>query len=91
MKEIIIWPAYIDKEKSRKEGRRVPKNLGVKNPRLNGIYKTLKNMGYSPEMVKNKCYPRRHWEISGYIKVKVDENTSKLELLKEICRNYTRG
>jgi len=90
MKEFVIWPVYIDRERSRKEGRRVSKSLGVKNPKLENIYKTLKRMGYSPEMVRDKCHPRRHWEPSGYIKVKVEEGTSKLELLKEICRNYGR-
>jgi len=90
MKEVVIWPVYIDRDRSRKEGRRVSKSLGVKNPKLEGIYRTLKKMGYSPEMVRNKCYPRRHWEPSGYIKVKVEEDTSKLKLLKEICKNYGR-
>ena len=89
-KEIVIWPIYIDREKSRREGRQVPKSIGIKNPRLENIYRTLKKIGYSPQMVKNKCYPRRHWEHSGYIKVKVEENISKLGLLKEICRNYRR-
>ncbi|AXI25378.1 signal recognition particle protein Srp19 [Methanofervidicoccus sp. A16] len=90
MKEIVIWPVYIDRERSRREGRQVPKSLGVKNPKLDSIYRTLKKMGYSPQMVRNKCHPRRHWEPCGYIKVKVEEGISKLELLKEICRNYGR-
>ncbi|GBF36358.1 MAG TPA: signal recognition particle protein Srp19 [Methanothermococcus okinawensis] len=90
MKEIVIWPVYIDREKSRKEGRRIPQSLGVKNPKLENIYKTLKKMGYSAEIVRNKCYPRIHWELCGYIKVKVENSTSKSELLKEICKNYLR-
>ncbi|HID47468.1 MAG TPA: signal recognition particle protein Srp19 [Methanothermococcus okinawensis] len=87
---MVIWPVYIDRDSSRREGRQVPRDLGVKNPNVKNIYRALKKMGYSPEMIRDKCYPRRHWEISGYVKVKVEEGTSKLELLKEVCKNYRK-
>ena len=90
MREIVIWPVYIDRERSRKEGRRVSRNLGVKNPKLKNIYNALKKIGYSAEIVKNKCYPREHWESIGYVKVNIDDksNISKLELIKKLCKNY---
>ena len=86
MKEIIIWPVYLDSEKSRKEGRKIPKELGVKNPKLKDIFSALKKMGYNAEIVKNKSYPKECWESSGYIKVKVDENISKLDVIKKVLR-----
>ncbi|MDK2789627.1 MAG: signal recognition particle subunit [Methanothermococcus sp.] len=87
-KEIIIWPTYIDAKKSRKEGRKVPKELGVNNPRLKDIESKLRKMGYEFKTEKDKSYPRENWKICGYIKVKVnDENISKLEFLKRLCKS----
>ncbi len=87
MKELIIWNAYIDYNKSRAEGRKIPKNLCVNKPRLKDIYGALKKMGYEAEIVKNKCYPREWWENTGYVKVKVEDDIHKLDLIKKICKN----
>jgi signal recognition particle subunit SRP19 len=89
VREIIIWPVYLDGEKSRKEGRKVPKELGVKNPKLKDIFNALKKMGYSAEIVKNKSYPKEHWETLGYIKVNIDNNISKMDLIKKVCKNLS--
>ncbi|XRO75182.1 signal recognition particle subunit SRP19/SEC65 family protein [Methanocaldococcus sp. 28A] len=81
---MIIWPAYIDKNKSRKEGRRVPEDLAIENPKLEDIEKALKKLGLEPMIHREKRYPRQHWEICGCVEVDYKEN--KLQLLKEICK-----
>ncbi len=81
---MIIWPSYIDKNKSRREGRRVPKNLAVENPSLKEIENALKKLGLDPIIHREKRYPRQHWEICGC--VEVDYKGNKLKLLKEICK-----
>ncbi len=81
---MIIWPAYIDKEKTRAEGRKVPKNIAIYNPRVDKIAKVLKNMGYEVKIYRDKCYPRQHWDVCGC--VEVNYTGKKLTLLKEICK-----
>ncbi len=85
MKELIIWSTYIDCNKSRAEGRKIPKELCINKPKLKDIANVLKKMGYEVDIIKNKCYPREWWENTGYVKVKVDDNVHKLDLIKKIC------
>jgi signal recognition particle subunit SRP19 len=85
---MIIWPVYIDKKKSRKEGRRVPEELAIENVKLKDIEKALKKLGLEPKVYRDKRYPRQHWEICGCIEV--DYKGNKLQLLKEICKTIKR-
>jgi signal recognition particle subunit SRP19 len=85
---MIIWPVYIDKKKSRKEGRRVPEDLAIENVKLKDIEKALKKLGLEPKVYRDKRYPRQHWEICGCIEV--DYKGNKLQLLKEICKTIKR-
>ena len=85
---MIIWPAYIDKNKTRKEGRRVPEELAIENVKLKDIEKALKKLGLEPKVYRDKRYPRQHWEICGCIEV--DYKGNKLQLLKEICKTIKR-
>ncbi|AEF97240.1 signal recognition particle subunit SRP19/SEC65 family protein [Methanotorris igneus] len=80
---MIIWPNYIDKNKSRKEGRKVPKDIAIENPKLKEIEAALKKMGYNVKVYRDKCYPREHWRICGCIEV--DAKAPKLQFLKKLC------
>lgn len=55
---ICIYPAYINKNKTRGEGRRVTSDKAVENPALNEIRDVLVNAGLSVEVEPNKVYPR---------------------------------
>jgi len=85
---MIIWPAYIDKKKSRREGRRVPEDLAIENVKLKDIEKALKKLGLEPKVYKDKRYPRQHWDVCGCIEI--DYKGNKLQLLKEICKTIKR-
>ena len=39
----IIWPAYFDQAKTRKKGRRVPKNMAVQSPKILEIQEAAQN------------------------------------------------
>ncbi|ADG12826.1 Ribonucleoprotein complex SRP, Srp19 component [Methanocaldococcus infernus ME] len=81
---MIIWPQYIDKNKSRKEGRKVSKEIAVRNPSIKLIEKALKKMNLNYKIYSDKRYPREHWERVGYIEV--EYNGKKLEFLKKLCK-----
>jgi signal recognition particle subunit SRP19 len=85
---IIIWPVYIDSQKSKKEGRRIPKKDAVSSPKLREISNAAKKLQLNPEVENNKSYSRSWWESSG--RVSVDKKMTKRETLIKIS-NMIKG
>ncbi len=79
---ITIWPQYLDKNLSLSQGRKVSKEIAVKEPDLNEIERALKRMGLKYSMQKEFSYPGKWYEKSG--RVLVEWEGTKLELLKEV-------
>ncbi len=86
--KIIIWPAYIDSKKTKKEGRRISKKEAISSPKLREISTAAKRLNLNPEVENNKSYSRSWWESSG--RVSVDKNMSKREILLKIS-NMIKG
>ncbi|AGB05394.1 signal recognition particle 19 kDa protein [Aciduliprofundum sp. MAR08-339] len=81
--KIIIYPAYFNLHYSRREGRRVPKNLAFE-PKLETIARAARDLGYSVEIEQDKRYPRFWWSDKGRIIVESDE--PKNEVIRKIAR-----
>ncbi|WP_298500608.1 signal recognition particle subunit SRP19/SEC65 family protein [uncultured Methanobrevibacter sp.] len=79
---ITIWPQYLDKNLSLSQGRKISKELAVKEPSLSDIERALKRMGLQYSVDKQRAYPGKWYEKSGRILVEWDK--TKLELLKEV-------
>ncbi len=77
----VIYPSYFDTRLSRKEGRRVPKSLAIKNPSINEIITAASSFG---EVLaeRDKARPSRWYKREGRILIKYEG--SKEELLKKI-------
>lgn len=88
MSEVVIWPAYIDAEKSKTEGRKIPKKLAVPSPKLAEIEKAAKTLGLNPGIEKEKAYPKTWWEKSGLIRV--EKKKAKNAILKEIAKEIKK-
>ena len=86
--KIIIWPAYIDSKKTKKEGRRISLKKAVSSPKLREISAAAKKLNLNPEVENNKSYSRSWWESSG--RILVDKNMSKREILLKIS-NMIKG
>lgn len=84
----IIWPVYIDSEKTKKDGRRISKKDAVPSPKLREISAASKKLNLNPEVENNKSYSRSWWESPG--RVSVDKNIPKRELLVKIS-NMIKG
>ncbi len=81
----IVWVVYFDAERSRSEGREVPKSLAVKKPTLEEVVKAARELGLNPEPVPGKKHPRAWWDgPQGY--VIVDKVAPRYRLLKEIAK-----
>lgn len=81
---MIIWPQYINKDLSYSQGRKVSLEFAVKEPNISDISKALKKLKIPHNVQKEFSYPGKWYEKSGRIIVE-SEDTSKIELLKEIC------
>ena len=80
MVENVIWPAYLDAEKSRSEGRRIPEELAVPEPTVDEIAQAVQQVGYDAVIERDKSYPREY-EARGRVLVKDADDASKSDLL----------
>ena len=79
---ITIWPQYLDKNLTLKEGRKIAKEYAVAEPSLSDIERAVKRLGLQYNIQKEVSYPGKWYEKSG--RVLVEWEGTKLELLREV-------
>ena len=84
----IIWPAYFDQSKTRKEGRRVPKSLAVQSPRIQEITEAVAKLGLKHEVAAEAGYPKTPWVETGMILV--EKTVSKEQTIKKIAKQLLK-
>jgi signal recognition particle subunit SRP19 len=65
--KIILWSIYFDTNKTRADGRRVPKKLAVSAPKLEEIQRAAKRLGLQPEIVPDAAHPSSPWIKTGQL------------------------
>lgn len=80
--KILIWPTYLDANKTRSEGRKIPRRLAIESPRLKEIVEAAKSLGLKPVIKTDAAYPRTHWMKTGV--VLVDKRDTKTQILSKI-------
>ena len=85
--KIILWSVYFDVNKSRTEGRRVPKKLAVSAPKIEELQNAAKRLGLQPEIVPNAAHPSSPWLKTGLLVVPKTE--SKDKTLKKIAKELS--
>ncbi|MGB9756740.1 MAG: signal recognition particle subunit SRP19/SEC65 family protein [Candidatus Bathyarchaeales archaeon] len=86
--KIIVWPAYFDSTKTRKEGRRVPKSLAVPSPKILELKEAAEKIGLEYEIVSDSSYPKTPWQKTGMLLVKKKE--AKAQIIKKIARQLAK-
>jgi signal recognition particle subunit SRP19 len=84
----IIWPAYFDQAKTRKEGRRVPKNIAVQSPRIAEIIEAAAKLGLKHEVAAEAGYSKTPWAKTGMLLV--EKTTSKEQTIKKIAKQLLK-
>ena len=84
MVENVIWPAALDANLTRKEGRRVSKDLAVSEPTVDEIAKAVQQVGYDAKIEREKTYPREY-EPRGRVVVKNADDATKSDLLQAVA------
>lgn len=80
---IVLWPEYFDAERTRSQGRRLPKKLCVKNPSLDMISKGALILDLEYEVYEDKAYPSNWAAKRGCVRVERGK-MSKTDILPEI-------
>ena len=84
----IIWPIYFDASKTRKKGRRVPKNLAVQSPKITELKEAVDKLGLKNEVNPEAHFPKMHWAKTGMLLVEKKE--AKEKIIKKIAKQLVK-
>jgi signal recognition particle subunit SRP19 len=84
MAENVIWPAALDADLTRSEGRRVAKDLAVSDPSVDEIAQAVQQVGYDAVVERDVTYPREY-EPRGRVIVKNADDATKSDLLGAVA------
>ena len=84
----IIWPIYFDSNKTRKDGRRVPKALAVQSPKILEIKEAADKLGLQNEVNLEAHFPKMHWSKTGMLLIEKQEPKEKIiqKLAKQLMK-----
>jgi signal recognition particle subunit SRP19 len=84
----IIWPIYFDCNKSRKDGRRVPKNIAVQSPKIAEIKEAADKLGLKNGINLEAHFPKTPWVKTGMLLVEKEEAKEKIiqKLAKQLFK-----
>lgn len=85
MVEKVIWPAYLDADYSRSEGRRVSESAAVSDPSVDEIAQAVQQVGYDAVIERDKTYSRESWRERGRVVVKNADDASKNDLIEAVA------
>ena len=85
MVDKLIYPTYLDSQKTRREGRRVPSDIAVEDPTVGEIELALKKIGYSSEIEQDKSYSRQPWVKTGRVRVKNSSDSAKNDIIQAVA------
>ncbi len=84
----IIWPVYFDINKSRQEGRRVPKNQAVNSPKILEIKEAADKLGLENQLNIDAHFPKVPWVKSGMLLVEKME--AKEAIIKKLAKQLVK-
>jgi len=92
LKDYVIWPSYLDKNLSKKDGRKLPKNLALDRPKFDEIKKALESIGINHQIEKNSKYPKEQGKDERNLgRFLVEKKFSKNEILKKISKEIRKN
>jgi signal recognition particle subunit SRP19 len=84
----IIWPVYFDVNKSRAEGRRVPKNIAVQSPKILEIKEAADKLSLQNELNVEAHFPKNHWAKSGMLLI--EKNEAKEKIIQKLAKQLVK-
>jgi len=87
--KMVLWAANIDRSKSRRQGRRIPKSLSVDLPRLGEIEAAAKSLSLGFISKPGASRPGLWWEKTGCLLVEKG-NSTRAEILRSIAKQLAK-
>ena len=84
----IIWPIYFDSSRTRKEGRRVPKNIAVQSPKIAEVKEAADKLGLKNELKLEAHFPKTHWSKTGMLLV--EKNEAKEKIIQKLAKQLVK-
>ncbi len=84
---VIVWLDYLDSERKRTEGRRVPLDSCVRAPTLDEVVQACKRLNLDAQPQK-AFHPRASRRQSGYVSIK--KAGRKQQVIVAIARELSR-
>jgi len=84
----IIWPIYFDVNKSRKDGRRIPKSQAVVSPKIAEIKEAADKLGLENEVNLEAHFPRMPWAKSGMLMI--EKNEAKGDIIQKLAKQLVK-
>jgi signal recognition particle subunit SEC65 len=85
-----VYPAYVGRGLSRKDGRRVPEGESVADVTAEEILEAAKRLGFKAEVEADKQYPRRFFTYGGRVKVVKRAGTTKGAFLRAVAADVRK-
>ena len=84
---LVVWLDYLDSERKRSDGRRIPLNTCVRSPTLEELVQACNklNLDAQPQKAFHPKAPRRQ---SGYVSIK--KQGPKQQVITAIARELSR-
>ncbi len=83
----ILYPQYFDNQIPRGQGRRVPREMGVKTPKALDVFHAAQKAGFDPELDPEHHHPAFWHQRTGRVLISVDNvDGSKAGLIRVIAR-----
>ena len=84
MVENVIYPAYLDADLTRSEGRRVPEDQAVEEPTVDEIARAVQQVGYDAVIERDVTYSREY-EARGRVLVQGADDATKNDLVQAVA------
>ena len=78
MKDVMIWPIYLDADKSLNEGRKISKEYAISEPRIREIIKATQKLRYKYLAEEDKSYPGEWYNKSGRVIISSENNKKEI-------------
>ena len=80
-----VYPAYLGRGLTRRDGRRLPDADAVADVTAEEILQAAKRLGFKAEVEVDKQYPRRFFTYDGRVKVTKRPGMTKTEFLRAVA------
>jgi signal recognition particle subunit SRP19 len=86
--KLVLWSIYFDVNKTRREGRRVPKKLAVSSPKIEELQRAARKLYLQPETVFDAMHPSSPWQKSGLLVIPKKE--TKVKTLNKVAKELLK-